>query len=92
MANDATNSPSLMVMDMESYRTTHTEPTATMSKRRLRGVVGNVTAPGTPGHNSRRSADERMRLERIRADRMRGFMVSAPDVDFLLEVIARVEA
>ena len=44
----------------------------------------------TPDHNSLLSAAESQTLARIAQDRRSGFMVSGPDVDFLLEVIARL--
>jgi hypothetical protein len=58
------------------------------------GVVGERTAV-TPGetildHNSPLSAADEQRLHRIRKDRANGFMVSAPDVDFLLEMVERL--
>lgn len=44
----------------------------------------------TPGSSSPLSDAEAKTLARIRKDRRNGFMVSAVDVDFLLELIGRL--
>lgn len=51
-------------------------------------VIQNAT---TPGRSSLLSADEAQRLARIARDRANRFMVAAPDVDFLLDVITRFQ-
>ena len=56
----------------------------------LSGVVKHVTPPATPARSSPLSDDERKRLFRIVRDRGNRFMVSAVDVDFLLDVIVRL--
>lgn len=94
MANDATTSPPGTVIDMGSLRTESTAPTVELTRRRIRaGLATTATAPisNTPGPSSRLSADEARMLARIASDRRNGFMVSAVDVDFLLEVIGRMQ-
>jgi len=54
------------------------------------GVVENATEPATPARSSLLSDEERKRLFRIARDRANRFMVSAVDVDFLLDVIVRL--
>lgn len=92
MANDATNSPHLTVMDMESLRTLSAADAQDQTRLRIRaGVAETATASScTVAHSSPLSADEKSRLWRIARDRANGFMVSAPDVDFLLDVIVRL--
>lgn len=93
MASAAENSPPGTVIDMENLRTESTARTAEPTRPRIRaGLAGSITAPtsSTPDHNSLLNAAESQTLARIAQDRRSGFMVSGPDVDFLLEVIARL--
>lgn len=93
MANAATNSPPGTVIDMENLRTESTAAAEERTRRRIRaGLVGSATAQtsSTPDRSSLLSADETRTLARIAQDRRSGFMVSGPDVDFLLEVITRL--
>jgi len=53
------------------------------------GVAASVTRIDTPDRNSALSADERKILERIRRDRRSGWMQSAGDMEFLLEIVKR---
>ena len=81
-----------MESEKATCRTSSTEPkgkemlTATSS-----GVAASATSDGTTARSSPLSADEAQRLARIRKDRANRFMVSAPDVDFLLEILERLE-
>ena len=54
------------------------------------GVVATATASATPARSLPLSDEERKRLFRIARDRGNRFMVSAVDVDFLLDVIVRL--
>lgn len=91
MADDATNSPPLTVLDMESLRTSSAADAQEATRKRIRaGVAATATATScTADRNSPLSADEERRLYRIRKDRANRFMVSAVDVDFLLELLGR---
>lgn len=91
MADDATNSPPLMVLDMENLRTSKPEAAAALTRPRIRaGVAEIATAKScTSGSSSRLSDADEQRLYRIRKDRANRFMVSAPDVDFLCELLGR---
>jgi hypothetical protein len=81
-----------MELDMESLATSCTEPKDRETFPQIAsGVAGNATAAATPGHNSRLSDEERIRLARIRKDRRLGWMPSFNDVEFLLDLIARFE-
>ena len=75
----------------ENCPTSNTELLKPIPQMELSGVVGRAIPIVTSGPSLRLSVGERQRLERIRSDRERGFMVSAVDVDFLLEVIGRYE-
>ena len=92
MADDATNSPPSTVLDMVSLRTCRAADEPDRTPRRIRaGVVASATAPcSTSGCSSRLSADEAQNLARITRDRQNGWMVTAVDVDFLLDVIGRM--
>jgi hypothetical protein len=90
LGNVATATPRSTVFGMENYRTVATEPIATMSSPRSYGVAGNATTNDTPAHSSRLSVGEQIQLERIRAERAKGFLPSMPDIDFLLELIDRL--
>ena len=92
MADDATNSPRLTDSDMESLRTsTHAVEEGAIRPRIRAGHVATATANAcTSDRSSPLSADDEQRLARIRKDRANRFMVSAPDVDFLLEILGRV--
>ena len=50
----------------------------------------NATVSATPARSLPLSDEERKRLWRIARDRGNRFMVSAVDVDFLLDVIVRL--
>ena len=54
------------------------------------GVAANATASATRARSSPLSDADEKRLFRIARDRANRFMVSAPDVDFLLDVILRL--
>ena len=54
------------------------------------GVARSATEPATPARSLPLSDEERKRLFRIARDRGNRFMVAAPDVDFLLDVIVRL--
>ena len=94
MANDATNSPPLMVLDMENLRTSKPEAAGALTRSRIRaGVAEIATAKScTSGSSSRLSDAEQRLLARIAKDRRNGFMVAATDVDFLLEILGRLGA
>ena len=62
-----------------------------MTQLILNGPAGRVIEQSaTPARSSPLSADEARNLARIARDRANRFMVSGPDVDFLLDVIARM--
>jgi hypothetical protein len=90
MENDATNLPRGMVIDMGSCHTLATAPTEMTRSNLSSGVAASATASATPDPSSPISADEGQRLARIARDRANRFMVSGPDVDFLLDVLARL--
>jgi hypothetical protein len=92
LGNAATATPRSTAFDMESYRTVATEPTETISSPRSYGVAGNATTNDIPAPSSRLSVGEQIHLERIRAERARGFLPSMPDVDFLIEVLERLQS
>jgi hypothetical protein len=82
-------------LDMESLSTSL--PAPTVEATRLKTVSGDAEAATdatrdviTQDRSSPLSADEEQRLYRIRKDRANRFMVSAPDVDFLLEIVERL--
>jgi hypothetical protein len=54
------------------------------------GAAGNATTDDIPARSFRLSVGERIHLERIRAERAKGFLPSMPDIDFLLDVINRL--
>jgi hypothetical protein len=62
----------------------------TIPKTDLSGVVGRVIPLATPDRSLQLSADEIANLFRIGCLRDKGFMVSAPDVDFLLKLLRRL--
>jgi hypothetical protein len=86
----ATDSRDGMGSSMANFLTESTEPIETTVKPVLSGVAGNVTTLATPARSSPLSDEERKRLFRIARDRGNRFMVSAVDVDFLLDVIVRL--
>ena len=86
----ATDSRDGMGSSMENSATGSTEPIATTLRPVLSGVAGNVTTLATPARSLPLSDEERKRLFRIACDRGNRFMVSAVDVDFLLDVIVRL--
>jgi hypothetical protein len=86
----ATDSPLGMDSSTENLATASTEPIETIPKRALFGVAKNATPNATPDRSLLLSDAEQKRLFRIARDRANRFMVAAPDVDFLLDVIARL--
>ncbi len=94
MADDATNSPPLTVLDMESLRTSSAADAQEATRLRIRaGVAATATAAScTVDRNLPLSAADEQRLYRIKKDRANRFMVSAPDVDFLLEILERLNS
>jgi hypothetical protein len=92
MENDAIASRRGTDYSTESCPTANTVPIETIPKTELSGVVGRVIQLATPDRSSPLSDAEAKTLARIRKDRRNGFMVSAVDVDFLLEVIERFRA
>lgn len=93
MANDATDSPDGMVIDMESCSTSRIARAEGQTLRpTCAGHAGNAIGIDTQAHNSRLSAEEQKQLARIARDRANRWMISVPDVDFLLELIWRLSA
>ncbi len=92
MENDATDSPHGTVISMESLRTSSRADAQDQTRMRIRaGVVASATATScTAARSFPLSADEEQHLARIARDRANRFMVAAPDVDFLLDVIVRL--
>ena len=88
----ATDSPHGTDSSTESSATASTEPIETTPRKALFGVAKNVIPIATPAHRSPPSDDERKRLFRIARDRGNRFMVSAVDVDFLLDVIVEAKS
>lgn len=86
----ATDSPHGMDCNMGSCPTGSTALSVTTQPTTSFGVVETAIASAIPARSSPLSADERKRLFRIARDRGNRFMVSAPDVDFLLDVIVRL--
>jgi len=86
----ATDSRGGMGSSTESSATKNMEPIEMIPKMGLSGVAGNVTTLATPARSLPLSDEERKRLFRIACDRGNRFMVSAVDVDFLLDVIVRL--
>jgi hypothetical protein len=69
--------------------------TADLTRSQIANGAVVVAMAATPGATiqascSPLSADDERRLARIRKDRANRFMVAAPDVDFLLEILERV--
>lgn len=92
MENVAANSPLGQAGITENSPTSSPAPTeeATMQPI-LNGPAGHVIdQSATSARSSLLSADEARNLARIARDRANRFMVSGPDVDFLLDVIARI--
>jgi len=71
-----------------NFRTETTVPTGTTQKPEQSGVAASATPDVIPACNFLTESEQRT-LARIRKDRRNGFMVSAVDVAFLLEVIER---
>jgi hypothetical protein len=86
----ATDSRDGMGSSTENFRTGSMEPIEMTVKPVSSGVAANATEPATPARSSLLSDEERKRLFRIARDRENRFMVSAVDVDFLLDVIVRL--
>jgi hypothetical protein len=89
--NDATGLPHGTDSSTESSVTMSTEPFAMTPKLAQSGVAENATASDTQARSSRLNVADEQRLWRIRKDRANRFMVSAPDVDFLLEILERLD-
>ena len=90
MESDATSSRHGTDCSTENSVTGSTEPIETTPRTELSGVVGRVIPLATPARSSRMSGDEEKRLYRIARDRANRFMVSVSDVDFMLEILARL--
>jgi len=88
----ATNSPPGMVLDMESLCTSSPAPTAGQTTKRIvSGAAPSATsAETTPARSSRLSADEEMKLAKIRRNRQQGWMPTFEEFDFLLEILERI--
>lgn len=94
--SDATSSPRGTVIDMGSLCTESRAPTADQTMRRIASGDAEAATDATPnaitpGRSSLLSAVEEQNLDRIRSERRKGYMVSLWDVDFLLEILGRVE-
>jgi hypothetical protein len=86
----ATDSPHGTDSNMENSATGSTEPIEMIPRTELSGVVGRVIPLATPARSLPLSDEERKRLWRIARDRANRFMIAAPDVDFLLEIVERL--
>jgi hypothetical protein len=86
----ATDSRDGMDSSTESSATGLTVRSETTQQTMCSGAAGNVTAIDIRARSSPLSDEERKRLFRIARDRGNRFMVSAVDVDFLLDVIVRL--
>ena len=86
----ATDSPDGMGSSTANFLTESTERIETTVKPVLSGVAANATVSATRARSLPLSDEERKRLFRIARDRGNRFMVSAVDVDFLLDVIVRL--
>jgi hypothetical protein len=89
-AKDVIDSLRGMELSMGNCPTDSTELAGRIRKMEPSGPAENATASATPARSSPLSADEEQRLYRIRKDRANRFMVAVTDVDFLLEVIERL--
>jgi len=90
MESDATDSPHGTDSATENSPTWSTEEEAELTARQIAsGPVETVTENITPVPSSLLSDDEQKRLARIRSDRRSGWMQSAGDVEFLLEIVKR---
>ena len=92
MENVAANSRLGQVGITENSPTSSPAPTEDQTTQLiLNGPAGRVIdQSATPDRSSLLSADEARTLARIARDRANRFMVSSTDVDFLLDVIARM--
>jgi hypothetical protein len=88
--NAATDSPDGMGSNTESSATGLTVRSVTTQQTMCSGAAANATASATRARSLPLSDEERKRLFRIARDRGNRFMVSAVDVDFLLDVIVRL--
>lgn len=89
MDDDVTGTLHGMDSNTANSHTAGTEHGETTPRPTLSGVAGIAMRNVIAAHSSRLSAAEARTLARITKDRRNGFMVSACDVDFLLEVIGR---
>ena len=91
MASDATDSPAGMASAKATCPTSSTAPKVQATPTKIVcGAAATATASNIPARSLPLSADEAKNLARIAKDRRNGFMVSAPDVDFLLDLIGRM--
>lgn len=90
MENDAIASRRGTDYSTANCPTSATEPTATTPRTEFSGVAASATKSATPDRSSLLSAAEEKNLARIAKERRNGFMVSAVDVDFLLEILERL--
>jgi hypothetical protein len=90
MGKDATASRRGTDSSTANYPTASTGHIETIPKTDLSGVVGRVIPLATPDRSLPLSDAEARTLARIRKDRRNGFMVSAVDVDFILELLRRL--
>lgn len=80
---------------MENSCTSSPAPTAEATRLKTASGDAAEKTDATPGaitqdRSSPLSADEEQKLARIRKDRANRFMVSVTDVDFLLEILERL--
>ena len=90
MESDAIVSRHGMAYSTANCPTATTEPIETIPQTPLSGVAARVIPIDTRARSFPLSADEEQKLARIARDRANRFMVSAVDVDFLLDVIVRL--
>lgn len=88
--NDVENLPRGTEFSTANCPTESTEPIEMTPKLASSGAVEHVIARAIQARSLPLSADEKSRLWRIARDRANRFMVTAPDVDFLLDVIVRL--
>ena len=88
----ATDTPRGLESSTESSSTSLPAPmlVPTPSPTRSGDVEIVTAASSTPDRSLLLSGDEGQRLARIARDRANRFMVSGPDVDFLLDVLVRL--
>lgn len=99
MENDAIDSPRGTDSSTANSPTSSTAQNETIQRPTSFGVAELVTESDIQDHNFQRadarqklSAEELQKLARIRKDRANRFMVSVTDVDFLLEILERLQS